>query len=393
MDEEATLPAQSGPCRASLPAVPLGTMSRLALASLSLLGYTYVGYPALVAALARAFGGEHAKDPAFEPRVSVLIPVYNAKSYVRKKLESLVQQDYPKDKLEILVYSDASTDGSDEEVLAFEGQGVTLFRGEKRLGKPTALNVLKPRATGEILVLTDIRQPLSKNSIRDLVSHFTDPSVGCVSGNLELAGGTGAGFYWKYENFIRKQEARFRGMVGVTGPLYAIRASDLGEVPTDVILDDMFIPLRLRLRGKKLLLEESAVALDDAFEDDREKGRKVRTLAGNFQLFEMLPGLLSPTQNPIFLETFSHKLLRLAGPVLLGGLAAGTLHGAFFGRTFVERTAMRALLAGEVGFTVLALLGPKAGAPGKLARTFVVLNTAAVEGFVRYIRGRQEVTW
>ncbi|NUO48292.1 MAG: glycosyltransferase family 2 protein [Polyangiaceae bacterium] len=368
-------------------------MSRLALASLSLLGYTYVGYPALVAALARTFGGEHPKDTGFEPRVSVLIPVYNAKGYVRRKLESLVQQDYPKDKIEILVYSDASTDGSDEEVLAFADRGVTLVRGDKRLGKPTALNTLRPRATGEILVLTDIRQPLSPNAIRDLVGHFADPSVGCVSGNLELVGGTGAGFYWKYENFIRKQEARFRGMVGVTGPLYAIRAGDLGDVPTDVILDDMFIPLRLRLRGKKLLLEESAVALDDAFEDDREKGRKVRTLAGNFQLFEKLPGLLSPTKNPIFLETFSHKLLRLAGPALLGGLAVGTIHGALFGPTFLSRTAMRALLAGEIGFTVLALLGPKAGAPGKLARTFVVLNTAAVEGFVRYIRGRQEVTW
>jgi hypothetical protein len=107
-------------------------VSRLALASLSLLGYTYVGYPALVAALARTFGGEHPKDAGFEPRVSVLIPVYNAKSYVKKKLESLVQQDYPKDKLEILVYSDAATDGSDEEVLAFADRGVTLVRGEKR---------------------------------------------------------------------------------------------------------------------------------------------------------------------------------------------------------------------------------------------------------------------
>ncbi len=368
-------------------------MSRLALASLSLLAYTYVGYPALVTALARVAGRPSKRDPSYEPTVSVLIPVYNAKSYVRAKLESLVAQTYPRDKVQILVYSDASTDGSDDDVRAFEGQGVTLVRGEKRAGKPTALNVLRPQATGEILVLTDIRQPLTPNAIRDLVSHFADPEVGCVSGNLELVGGTGAGFYWKYENFIRKQEARFRGMVGVTGPLYAIRAADLGEVPTDVILDDMFIPLKLRLEGKRLLLEEAAIAQDDAFEDDREKGRKVRTLAGNFQLFEKLPALLSPSKNPIFLETFSHKLLRLAGPALLGGLGAGTLHGALFGKSVLERTAMRALLVGEGAFVVLALLGPKAGAPGRLARTFVVLNTAAVEGFVRYVRGRQEVTW
>ncbi len=368
-------------------------MSRLAVGSLALLGYTYVGYPLLVAALARVAGRDHPRDYSFQPRVSVLIPVYNARRYVVPKIESLLAQDYPKDKLEILVYSDASDDGSDEEVRAYADHGVTLVRGETRKGKPTALNVLRGRATGEIFVLTDIRQPLSPNAVRDLVSHFADPTVGCVSGNLELVGGTGAGFYWKYENFIRKQEARFRGMVGVTGPLYAIRGGDLGEVPDDVILDDMFIPLGLRLRGKQLLLEEEAVALDDAFEDEREKGRKVRTLAGNFQLFEKMPQLLSPTSNPIFLELVSHKLLRLAGPVLLGGLALGTVHGALFGSSPLARAGARALLAAELGFAALAALGPRAGAPGRLARTFVVLNTAAVEGFVKYARGRQAVTW
>jgi len=368
-------------------------MSRVAAISLGMLAYTYAGYPLLIAALGRALGKPHRGDPTYQPKVSVLIPAFDAERYVAPKLESLLAQDYPAEKLEILVYSDASTDRTDEEIRRFEARGVRLVRGEARRGKPTALNVLRPLATGEILVLTDIRQPVSKNAIADLVSHFYDEEVACVSGNLVLEGGTGAGFYWSYENFIRQSEARFRGMVGVTGPLYAIRARDLGEVPTDIILDDMWIPMRLALQGKKLVLEERAVAVDEAFEDDREKGRKVRTLAGNFQLFERLPALLSPLSNPMWFETASHKLLRLAGPLMMGGAVGGAVHGALFGRTAFERTSMKALVGAEIAFGLLALAGPRAGAPGKLARTFVVLNTAALQGFLKHVGEGQRVTW
>jgi cellulose synthase/poly-beta-1,6-N-acetylglucosamine synthase-like glycosyltransferase len=368
-------------------------VSRLAYASLSLLAYTYVGYPAVVAALSRLRPLDVERDDAFTPQVSVLIPVYNARSYVRAKLESLLAQTYPKDRLEIIVYSDGSTDGSDDEVATFADRGVVLIRATERHGKPTALNEMRKIARGEVYVLTDIRQVLSTNAVRELVSHLADERVGCVSGNLELVGGTGAGAYWRYENFIRSCEARYRGMVGVTGPLYAMRASDLPEVPRDVILDDMWIPLRLRLRGKRLLFAKDAVALDDAFEDDREKGRKVRTLAGNFQLFSMVPKLLSPFANPSFFETVSHKALRLAGPVLMAGALGGTLLGLGTTKSRTERKVLRVLLVGQGLFGLLALAGKRAGKMGQLARTFVVLNSAAVEGFVRFARQKQEVTW
>lgn len=368
-------------------------MSRLAYASLSLLAYTYAGYPALVASLARLRPLTVDRDPGFRPKVSVLIPVYNAARYVAPKLESLLRQTYPQELLEILVYSDGATDGSDAEVEKFADRGVKLVRAEARKGKPTALNTLRKIATGEVFVLTDIRQILSANAVADLVSHLADESVGTVSGNLVLEGATGAGFYWKYENFIRSCEARFRGMVGVTGPLYAIRACDLPEVPDDLILDDMYIPLRLRLRGKRLLFCEEAIATDDAFEDDREKGRKVRTLAGNFQLLSKMPELLSPLANPSYFETISHKVLRLAGPVLMAGAVVGAAGGFVTSRSASQRTAMGALLLGEALFAGLALAGPRAGKLGQLARTFVVLNTAAVEGFVRFVKDKQEVTW
>lgn len=369
-------------------------VSRLAYASVALLGYTYVGYPAVVAVLSALRPMTTTRDVGFTPKVSVLIPVYNAKAYVGAKLESLVAQTYPADRLEVLVYSDASDDGSDDVVREFADRGVRLLRGDRRRGKPSALNAMRREATGDVFVLTDIRQVLSANAIRSLVDHLADPTVGTVSGNLELVGGTGAGAYWRYENFIRSCEARFRGMVGVTGPLYAIRAEDFpDDIPEDLILDDMFIPLRLRLQGKRLVFEKDAVALDDAFDDDREKGRKVRTLAGNFQLFAKMPQLLSPVANPSFFETFSHKLLRLAGPPLMAGAVAGTVHGLLTSTDGGARARLKILLAGEIGFAVLAALGPRAGKVGQLARTFTMMNTAAVQGFVRFVRDQQKVTW
>jgi hypothetical protein len=182
-------------------------------------------------------------------------------------------------------------------------------------------------------------------------------------------------------------------MVGVTGPLYAMRKEDLGAVPRDIILDDMWIPFTLRLQGKKLVFEKDAVALDDAFDDDREKGRKVRTLAGNFQLYSRMPAILSPLANPSFFETFSHKLLRLAGPALMAGALLGTIHGLATESDPRTRAKLGVLALGGGAFAVLAALGARAGKLGQLARTFTVLNEAAVRGFVRFMRDKQEVTW
>jgi cellulose synthase/poly-beta-1,6-N-acetylglucosamine synthase-like glycosyltransferase len=367
-------------------------------ALLAVLLYTYAGYPILVALLARLFPLRTGDDPSFRPMVSVLIPVFNAAQFVRPKLDSLLAQDYPEDRLEVLVYSDGATDGSDDMVAEYEQAHpgrVRLLRAEQRSGKPTALNRMREAAAGEILVLTDIRQPLSENAVRLLVERLADPRVGCASGHLILRGATGAGFYWHYENAIRMSEARFRSMVGVTGPLYAMRKSDLPEVPLDTILDDMWIPMRLRLQGKLLTLCPEAIAWDQAFEDDRELGRKVRTLAGNYQLFSRLPRLLFPFTNPIWFETFSHKLLRLICPWVLVALLITSLAGAFMPRTAAsgELWSLRTLVACEVIFIAAALVGARAGRITGAARTFVLLNWAAVVGLWRWMRGAQRITW
>lgn len=369
----------------------------VAAAALGAVAYTYVGYPALVAALARLRPLTLDEDPAWEPSVSALVPVFDAERYVEEKVRSLLALDWPADKLELLFFCDGCSDGSVAilERLAAEDARVRVVVSAERRGKPTGLNELRRLARGEVLLLTDVRQPLEPGALRALTRKLADPRVGCVSGNLVLRGATGAGAYWRYENWIRASEARFRGMVGVTGPIYAVRARDLPDLPTDLILDDMWVPLRLRLEGRLLVLAEDAVAWDEAFEDERERGRKARTLAGNYQLYARMPELLDPQRNPSFFEVVSHKVLRLACPFALGALAASTawIVLAPSGRSPLVRAGARALAGGQLAFYALAAAGGAAGKAGTVARTFVLLNTAAVEGLVRHLRGSQRVTW
>ena len=372
-------------------------MALIALLALVTLFYTYFGYPLLIGLLARIAPQKVREDPSYVPSVTACIPVFNAASYLKAKAESLLALDYPPEKLEILLYSDGSTDDTDAVALALAARDprIKVLRGEERKGKPTAVNVMRAAATGEILLMTDVRQPLVAKALRALVCKLVDPAVGCVSGNLVLRGGAGSGAYWRYENWIRRMEAKFRGMVGVTGPIYAIRKDDMAPLPMGIILDDMWVPMRLRLAGRSILFAEDAIAYDDAFADEREFGRKVRTLAGNYQLFGLLPALLVPFRNPSWFETFSHKILRLVGPWALLGLLVTSMLASFRTPECSELVllGMRLLLAGQAAFYLLAVLGQGAGKLGTLARTFVVMNAAAVVGLWRVLRGSQKVTW
>lgn len=359
--------------------------------------YTYVGYPMLVAAWARLAPFPVLARPDYEPRVSVCLSVYNGEAHVAAKLRSLQALDYPAAKLEFLVFSDGSTDGTERIVreLAALDPRIRLASSAVRLGKPSALNHLSRMATGEVMLLCDVRQSMSRNTLRALLQRLADPSVGCVSGCLVLAGETGAGMYWRYERLIRRAEARLGNMVGVSGSIYAMRRADMPELPSDVLLDDMFVPLHVALAtGKRISLAEGAEAFDVACDDEHEFLRKVRTLAGNYQLLAKMPRLLVPGMNPLWFQMTSHKLLRLVCPWALVTLlwASGTLASSYEG-DLVTVSFWRTLFSGQIAFYLLAALGSRAGALGAVARTFLVLNAAAVVGLVRFLRGSQNVTW
>ncbi len=367
--------------------------------SLLLLTYTYLGYPLLIALLSRLFPQRLAPVDHVYPFVSALIPVFNGEAFIKGKLESLLEQEYPPDKLEILICSDGSEDRTNELLQEYEkvfpGR-VRAFQMQERSGKPTVLNHLRKEARGEVLLMTDIRQPLEKHCVARLVSQLAAPSVGVAGGQLLLRGKTGASIYWKYETFIRLSESAFRGVTSIYGPLYVIAAKDMQDLPGDIILDDVWVPSLQLLQGKKVVLVPDAVAWDLAMDDGREFVRKVRTLAGNYQLLFRLPALLSPLKNPTWFEFISHKVFRLLCPWALLALIISSGMLSFVPQEGIAqwlRQSAQVLFAGQLQFYLLAWLGGKAGRLGKLPRTFVVLNMAAVLGLWRFILGRQKITW
>jgi cellulose synthase/poly-beta-1,6-N-acetylglucosamine synthase-like glycosyltransferase len=383
----------------------------IAVSSTAFLLYTYLGYPLLVALLARLFprrpgpNAPAAGAAPWRPTVSVLLPVSNSSDVIDAKLTSLIAQNYPASALvQILVYDDGSTDDTVAKVrrASAADERIELVEGGARRGKPTALNALAARARGEVLLMTDARQPLAPFALAALVDALADPQVGCAAGNLVMHGQTGASAYWRYEKWIRDSEGRFSSLLGVSGALYALRRGDLAPLPEDIILDDMWVPLRLRLRGRDIVFVPAAEFYDQAFDDDREFKRKVRTLAGNYQLLARLPRLLLPFANPSWFELASHKIARLVCPWALVALALSTLGfllvsdgGAATGPA--ARWMMLALGAGQAVFYGAALAAPALPGPlGKLARlcrTFVVLNAAAVVGLFKTVVGGQRITW
>lgn len=373
----------------------------LVVASLVLLAYTYVGYPIAIGALARLLPlrlpDRPLPDAGALPTITICLPVWNGAALLPAKLDSLLDQDYPADKLDIVIYCDGCSDNSEAVARRIaadprSGGRITVAASPDRLGKPTAINQVRAMARGQLLLLNDVRQPLSKNAARALAAPFRHPELGCTTGNLVLVGGAGSGVYWRYENWIRRQESRFRSVVGMSGSIAMVRRDDLPSLPADVILDDVWIPMKLRLCARRILFITEAEAYDAAFDDDKEFRRKVRTLAGNYQLFAMMPTLLSPLRNPAWFETVSHKILRLVAPWLMVVLAVASVIAAG-NSTGTLSVALTLLCLAQAGFYVAAIIGGRAGRLAGVARTFVVLNAAAVVGLWKYVTGRQRITW
>jgi cellulose synthase/poly-beta-1,6-N-acetylglucosamine synthase-like glycosyltransferase len=287
--------------------------------SCAFLLYVIAGYPLLLKVLARQFYRPINKGD-YVPSVAVVIPVRNGAQYVRRKLDSVLQLKYPRESIEVLVISDGSTDETDALVGEYADHGVRLLRVPHG-GKPAALNAGVPTTRNTILLLTDIRQVLEPESLRKMVSCFADPEVGVVSGELLIRRGensaeTNIGLYWRFETWIRNRLSDIDSMLGATGPFYAIRRELMVQMPPETLLDDLFVPLAAFFRGFRLVVEPDAKAYDDPTSLSTEFRRKVRTLAGNYQIMQQYPALLTPS-NRMWIHYVSYKLGRLLLPFAL----------------------------------------------------------------------------
>ncbi len=349
--------------------------------------YIIVGYPILLAALKRQSAPPIRKDLNYRAAVSVVMAVYNGAAFLREKLESVIALNYPRDLVEIIIVSDGSTDDTDVIAGEFQDRGVRLIRLQ-RGGKAAGLNAALREATGEILFFTDVRQPLEAQALAHLVANFADPTVGAVTGEMRLLrGDTGEqadmDLYWRYELWAREQHSRIDSCFNTTGCIYAMRRSLAEPIPPDTLSDDAILPLRAFFQGYRVIFDTEAIAYDYPAVSGTEFRRRLRTLAGLWQVHARLPKLFSGS-NRMRLHFLSHKFARLMLPWAILLIFASTL-------ALPASSFQRFLIGNELILIALAFLDPLVPRKFPLkrisspSRTFLLMNAAAVAAIVVFV--------
>jgi len=372
--------------------------------ALAVLVYTFVGYPALVWLLGRLMP-RAVQRGAIEPPVTVLIAAYNEAESIAGRIENCLELDYRPDRLEIVIASDGSTDGTVDvarryERPAFPGPAVRVLAYPWRRGKPSVLNDTIPRCRGAIVVLGDARQRYETDAVRRLTENFADHSVGAASGELLLLNDTaapmghGVGAYWRYEKLIRRSESALHSTVGATGAIYAIRRRLFEPIPADSLDDDVVIPVRIARHGYRVVFDARARAWDRAAATGREEyTRKVRTIGGIVQLFVREHWLLLPAHR-LWLPAVSHKFLRLAAPFLM--LTVLFTDALLVGREMIYLlgfTAQVGLYSAAAGGVLLRRRRSRLARLLGIPYAFCLLNSTTLVALCRSMTGRQTVQW
>jgi cellulose synthase/poly-beta-1,6-N-acetylglucosamine synthase-like glycosyltransferase len=350
------------------------------------------------------------------PNLTMVIPAHNEADVIRRKLENSLSLNYPREALEILVIDDGSEDGTAEIAAEFADRGIALICQSSRQGKMAAVNLGVERAQGELIVLSDASPDYVPGALRTAVSHFSDPQVGVVSGQIRIwdrasAVEKPAGFYWRYQDKLRLWESKTGSTVGVNGNLFTFRRALYRPLPPDTINDEFTIAMQIAVQGYRVLYDPDAVTYDDASRSMKDEvKRRARINAGRYQaLFDT--SFISFKHPGLSFRLISHKLLRPLAPLFMIVLLAASLAQAMTVRlpagslTLVDLWRMSGwwlwgLLAGQAlvyGLAALGWLFERQGWPQKRLLSvpyfFVSGNVAALVGLYRYLTRRQTVTW
>lgn len=373
--------------------------------------YVYAGYPILIAVLAR-FRRPLLFSPGYYPSVTLIFAANNEEKVIASKLENTLSLDYPRENLQILVADDGSVDRTVEIVKNFQDQRVELTSFPERRGKLAALNDAIKDARGDIILFSDADNFYPPDALKETVKYFQFPSIGAVSGGRNVIGesslGNAEGLYWKYEEFIKRQESRFGNCVGVAGDLLSIRQSLFTSPPIGIINDDFYMALSILKQGYRVVYAPEARSYHPvAGTEQGEMERRARMVAGRYQAIFSAWHML-PFKNPIAVwQIVSHKYLRplvpfamilaflaslfslLLGPSVLNGPAWLVLAGPYDRISFIL----------QLLFYAAAFMGMRIKSRGLLGKvlylpTFLVnSNFAALCGFYRYLSSNQTVVW
>ncbi len=360
--------------------------------TLILIIYAYFGYPLFLKFLLRKKRGGyyHNFNDQYEPSASLIIPVHNEEKIICNKIQNTLSLDYPKDKLEILIISDGSTDRTGEISREYENDGVKLFEQPARKGKASALNRGLHEAKNEIIVFSDASIFLEKEALRSILRPFSDNRIGCVSGEDYIPNGGGEGLYGKYEIFLRNLESRVSSLVGASGCFYAQRRS-LCEAFPEGMAPDFFSVLKTVEKGFRAITEPTAKGVMKSVGNPQsEFGRKVRTFLRGITTLLHFKHLLNPFKYGVFsLQLISHKLMRWSTGLFLILL--------FLSNLFLLSSMIYASFFWmQIVFYALALVGWISFSKPVIFRIpffFSLVNLSALIAWGKYLLGFRQEIW
>lgn len=359
---------------------------------------SYVFYPIMIWVLGQFF--PFRVDQAdIRPSISIIIPAYNEAKDIEKKIHNTLALDYPKEKMEILIGSDGSTDKTVEIAKKFADHNVRVVEFDESRGKTAVQNDLVDLSKNEILIFTDAASLLKEDTLLKLVRKFGDERVGCVAGRMLFVDThsnittQSQGLYWQYESKVREFESAQGHLIGVDGPLYAVRRNCYVPLERNII-SDLITPLLVLARGKKAVLEPQAFVYEDPTQESEQEltTRRRITLRGLASLFAHAE-LLNPLRSPsLAIQIFFHKILRwFVGPLaLLNGLACIFLSTNRLFATILIFYLLFGMAA--AGGWILDHLGMR----NRLLVVpyyFTLVNLAATLGIIDFVRKKQAISW
>ncbi len=361
--------------------------------------YVYLGYPVLLYLYARLRPKPNSRLPDELPSVTLLISAFNEEDCIAEKLENSLALDYPKDKLQVVVISDQSSDRTDEIVKGFADRGVKLLRMKERGGKTLGLNAAVAESASDVVVFSDANAMYQVDAIRALIAPFSDQRVGAVVGESTYAdtdsdAGESESLYWRYETAIKQMESRAGSVVGGDGAIYAVRRSLYRPMGADV-LSDFVNPLQVVEQGYRCLYERNAISVEEvAGSFDKEFKRKVRIVNRAWRATMSMKRLLNPLRYGWFAwQLISHKLLRWLVPLFLVMiLVTNTL---ILGKGFLYLFTF----AAQIVFYTFAFVGAIIRKQADLNQLlyvpyyFCLVNIASALGIAEAYRGKTYATW